>query len=87
VIAGLTCFQKGSNSIRPKRAAGSFVELIMSTRAMARVLKPISIAFEIVFDEDQAKLGGLPVFGFAARMYYMRDCYKPPDEDLDETET
>jgi hypothetical protein len=50
---------------------------------MARVLEPTSIAFEIVFDEDQAKLGGLPVFGFAARMYYMRDCYQPPDEDPD----
>ncbi len=50
---------------------------------MARALKPTNIAFEIVFGEEQARLGGLPVFGFAARMYYMRDCYQPPDDDPD----
>lgn len=32
-----------------------------------------------MFDENQAKLGGLPIFGFAARVHYMSDCYQPPD--------
>jgi hypothetical protein len=45
-------------------------------------LKPSNIAFDIVFDEEQAKLGGLPVFGFAARIATTRDDYEPPD-DLD----
>ena len=48
-----------------------------------RTLKPTNIAFEIVFDEDQAKLGGLPIFGFAARVHYMRDFYQPPDDNPD----
>jgi hypothetical protein len=38
---------------------------------MARTFEPTSIGFEILFEKDQAKLGGLPVFGFTARMYHM----------------
>jgi hypothetical protein len=28
-------------------------------------------------------LGGLPIYGFAARIHYMRNCYQPPDDDPD----
>jgi hypothetical protein len=39
----------------------------MKDGAKTRTLKPTNIAFEIVYDPDQAMLGGITIFGFAAR--------------------
>jgi hypothetical protein len=45
-----------------------------------RYHEPTHAGFEIIFDEDQARLGGLSVFGFAAQLSYTRDGYQPPND-------
>ncbi|MBV8774981.1 MAG: hypothetical protein JO166_22000 [Deltaproteobacteria bacterium] len=47
---------------------------------------PTNIAFEIVYDPDQAILGGITIFGFAARMSEIYSAAEPPD-DAEELET
>jgi hypothetical protein len=42
--------------------------------------EPTHSVFEIVFDEDQTRLGGLPIFGFAVRLSHVCDGYQAPDD-------
>jgi hypothetical protein len=41
---------------------------------------PTCTTFEIVYDPDQAKLGGLTIFGFAARLIDTGNHMEPPDD-------
>ena len=41
---------------------------------------PTRTTFEIVYDPDQAMLGGLTIFGFAARLVDMPDDSERPDD-------
>jgi hypothetical protein len=45
---------------------------------------PTNIAFEIVYDPDQAMIGGITIFGFAARISEIYSAAEPPGdvEDL-----
>lgn len=43
---------------------------------------PDSVRFEVVYDEDQGKLAGLPFYGFAARAQFINE--PPPDFDFEE---
>ena len=40
---------------------------------------PTRATFEIVYDADHDVLGGLTIFGFAARLYDLGDGGQPPD--------
>jgi hypothetical protein len=58
--------------------SGDFEHLPDADRVLMHHI-PTRATFEIVYDADQAVLGGLTIFGFAARLYDLGDGGQPPD--------
>jgi hypothetical protein len=42
--------------------------------------RPANLEFEIIYDEDQGKLAGLPFYGFAARPQFVDGGLQPPPD-------
>jgi hypothetical protein len=66
------------SKIVPMHAPTMFEHLPGTDRVLMQHI-PTGTIFEIVFDAEQAKLGGLTIHGFATRTVDMRDNGEPPN--------